>query len=131
MKTITRAEAIEKLRRQCMALVDDDHSLCQVAAKLKIMCGGFSQYTTAELRERYDWIVKSRPGIKREELEELANRWQLARQYVNEKGISCDNQQTESNHPTCHGWDEHTDEEIERYMLEVCGEEVKLVPQAS
>ena len=52
MKTMTRSEALALLRQKCMALVDDDRSLCQVAADLKIgavvcarttVCAGRSQ----------------------------------------------------------------------------------------
>ena len=126
MKTVTREQAIGLLRRRCLALVDDEHSLCEVAARLKIYCGGFSQWTFTELRERYDWIARNRPRITRQELERLANRWQLARQFVNDTELACDYQARETVHPTCRGWDGHTDEELARYVRELCGEEVAI-----
>jgi len=123
MKTITRAEAIELLRSKCAALVDDEHSLCEVAGREKILCGGFAQWSFGELKQRHDWIVKRRPHITRKQLEELANRWQLARQYVSETGLACDNQIKENHHQVCHGWDEFSDEDIARFCQELSGDE--------
>ena len=126
-KTLTHGEAIALLRRRCLALVDEEHSLCQVAAKLHILCGGFSQWTSAELRERYDWIVKKRPGLTRKELEILANRWQLARQFALEEPLSCDVQARETIHPICHGWEGHSDEDLARFCEELTGEPHRVV----
>lgn len=127
-KTLTRADAIALLRRKCLALVDEEHSLCQVAAKLHILCGGFSQWTTGELRKRYDWIVKKRPSVTRAELEALANRWQLARQMALERPLSCDVQARETHHPICQGWEGHSDEDLARFCEELTGEPHRVVP---
>lgn len=128
MKTITRNDAIEMLRKKCTALVDDEHSLCEVASREKILCGGFAQWSFGELKARHDWIVKRRPHITRKELEDLANRWQLARQYVNEEGLACDNQIREKHHPICHGWDEFSDEDLATFCKELSGEEFRIAP---
>lgn len=127
MKTLDRNEAVQLLREKCMALVDDDHSICEVAARLKIFCGGFAQWTFAELKDRYDWIVARHPHITRKELEELANRWQLARQFVSGTALACDNQRCESFHRTCRGWDEFSDEDLARFVAELTGDEVSVV----
>jgi hypothetical protein len=125
---MTRTEAVEVLRRRCIELTDDEHSVCEVAARLNILCGGFSQFTFGELKDRYDWIVKTRgKRITRRELEDLANRWQLARQMVNDEQLSCDNQQKECHHPTCKGWDTHANEDLARFVLELTGETVTVV----
>ena len=121
-KTFTRSEAIALLRKKCVGLVDEDHSLCQVAARLRILCGGFSQWSGPELRRRYDWIAKPRPGIARRELEDLANRWQLARQFVRDEQLSCDVQMHEEQHRVCEGWAGHTDEDLARYCEELTRE---------
>ena len=126
MRTITRAEAIDALRSKFTKLADDDHCMCWVASKLHIFCGGFSQWDGRELRERYDWIVKRRPHIPRKELEDLANRWQLARQFVDETKLSCDTQAIE--HHTCHGWDGFSDEQLAAYFEEAFGEQIEIVP---
>jgi hypothetical protein len=131
MKTMTRKEAVAALRQRCVELTDDEHSVCAVAARLHILCGGFSQYTFGELRERYDWIVKTRgKRTTRQELEDLANRWQLARQEVNDEELSCDNQRTERHHPTCKGWDTHSDKDLARFVEELYGEPVRVVAES-
>ena len=90
MKTWTRARAIDALRKRLLELTDDEHRACMVAAREQIFCGGFSQWKFGELRDRYGWIAKRRPRITRAKLEDLANRWQLARQFVNDSELSCD-----------------------------------------
>lgn len=79
MKVVTRLQAIDDLRRAILQLVDDEHSMCDTAKRLGIYCRGFAQYADEELFERYKWIVQRRGVKTREELEDLANRWQLAR----------------------------------------------------
>lgn len=128
MKTITRSQAIGEIRAELMKLVDEDHSICDVAARLGIFCGGFAQWTFQELKKRYPFIVRSRPHITRAELEELANRWQLARQTVMDTRMSCDTQLAESGKQVCHGWDEFDDEEMAAFHAQLCGEEVEVVP---
>ena len=127
MKTVTRDEAIELLRKKCVALVDDEHCLCDVASRMNILCGGFSQWTFAELKERYAWIAKKHPHITRKELEDLANRWQLARQFVSDSELACDNQQFEQLHQICQGWAGHGNEELARFCQELTGEEHSVV----
>ncbi len=129
MKQITRAQAIEALRSRFLELVDDEHCMCLVASKLHVFCGGFSQWKTHELRQRYDWIVKRRPRITRRELEDLANRWQLARQFVQETPLSCDTQSLE--HHTCQGWQGFSDEQLAGFHRDLLAEEVEIVPQAA
>jgi hypothetical protein len=131
MRTLTRTEAIEALRERCIAITDDEHSLCQVAARLHILCEGFSQWKFHELKERYDWIASRRPGITRSELEELANRWHLARQFVKDAPLACDVQPGERQHQICRGWEGHTEEDLVRFHKELLGEDVRVVPDDS
>lgn len=126
MKTLKRSEAIQLLRTKCVALVDDEHSLCDVASRLNILCGGFAQWSFTELKQRHDWIVKHRPGITRQELEDLANRWQLARQYVGDRKLACDTQMCETHHQVCHGWNEFTEDDLARFLQELTGEEFRV-----
>lgn len=128
MKTMQRKEAIDLLRRKCVALVDDEHSLCDVAQRLHILCGGFQQWSFGELKDRYDWIVKRRPNITRAQLEDLANRWQVARRFVHDEALACDNQLTETYHRTCKGWDEFDEADLARFVEELTGEAVEVVP---
>jgi hypothetical protein len=132
MKKITRDQAINAIRAKLLTLVDDEHSMCEVASRLGIYCTGFSQFKTGPLRERYGWIVESRPGVKRPELEDLANRWQLARQYVLGTLISCDTQAGEhERHHTCLGWQTFADEQLAGFHSELLGEEIEIVPPAA
>lgn len=125
MKTITREAAIEALRRRFLELTDDEHCMCSVAAELHVFCGGFSQWKSHELRQRYDWLLARNPRMTRAQLEDLANRWQLARQFVHDTPLSCDTQTME--HDTCRGWDGFTDEQLAEHMQQLCGEEVRVV----
>ena len=122
MRTLTRPEAIEGIRTKLLSLVDEEHSACQVAADNNIFCRGFRQYTDAELAERYDWLAK-RAG-NRDQLEDLANRWQLARRLVQDKELACDVQCIERD--TCHGWDTHPDEKLAQYYTQLFGEQVSV-----
>lgn len=126
MKTIQRSLAIDQLREKLASLTDDEHSLCQMASRLGVYCGGFSQWTFAELKERYHWIVKHRPHITRDELEDLANRWQLARQFVKETPLACDTQARgeEGEKRVCYGWDNFTNAELARFYAELFGEKI-------
>jgi hypothetical protein len=128
MKKVTRDEAIDAIRGKLLTLVDSEHSMCEVASRLGIFCRGFSQHTTGELRKRYDWIVKNQPWLKREEVEDLANRWQLARQFVLGTPIACDTQaEDHEHHHACMGWREFTDEKLASFHRDLLGEEIEVV----
>lgn len=124
MRTMTRAALIAEIRREVLALVDDEHSFCDVAGSLGIGCTGFRQYSDSELARRYHWIVKARAPSTREELEDLANRWQLARQIVRDQPLSCDVQQLERD--TCAGWDGYADEQLATFHETLTGESVEV-----
>ena len=128
-KKLTRDEAIAALREKLLTLVDDEHSICEVATRRGIFCGGFAQWSAGELRKRHDWIVAGRPGVKRPELEDLANRWQLARQRVLGTALACDTQADEhERHHVCRGWRDFPDERLERFCRELLADEIEIVP---
>jgi hypothetical protein len=132
MRVITRDQAINAIRAKLLTLVDDQHSMCEVAGRLHLYCGGFSQFTTGELRKRFHWIVENRPAAKRDEVEDLANRWQLARQYVTGSLIACDTQaQEHEKHHTCQGWMSFSDEKLAEFHRDLLGEAVEIVPAAA
>jgi hypothetical protein len=116
-ESISRADAISLLRNALMRLAGSDTSICKVAAERGIFCRGFRRYDDAALREEYKWIDERRPGISREELEALGDRWQLARQEVHQLPTACDVQMHE--HDTCGGWDDFTADELSRFILEI------------
>jgi hypothetical protein len=129
MKQMTRVQAIVGLRAKLLTLVDDQHSMCEVATRLKLFCGGFSQWKTHELKERYAWIIKNRPGITRKEIEDLANRWQLARQFVLDSPLACDMQTTGcETHPTCRGWNMFGDDKLAEFYRDIVKEDIEIVP---
>ena len=129
MKRLTRAQAIDELRESLVALTDDDTCVCLAAGRLGIFCKGFAQWKSYELKDRYDWIARNRPGVTRKQLEDLANRWQLARQQVRGTPLACDTQSLE--HHTCDGWDEFDDEKLAAFHADLCGEPVEIVPAAA
>lgn len=124
MRTLTRQALIEEIRREVLALADEEHSFCEVAGKLGIACKGFRQYTDEELARKYRWIVKTRDPSTRAELEDLANRWQIARQIIQDRPLSCDVQQIERD--TCAGWDGYEDEQLVSFHHSLCGETVEV-----
>lgn len=126
MKELTREQTIGDLREALLAVGGEDHSICQVARDQHLFCGGFAQWKLHELKARYPQITRSRPHIKREVLEDLADRWQLARQFVTGEGFACDVQMHEGEHQTCKGWDEFDDDQLEQFHLEFCGEAVHI-----
>ena len=128
MKTLPRSQAIHDIRASLMQLVDEEHSICEVAARLHIFCGGFAQWTFHELKQRFPTIVRSRPRMTRKQLEELANRWQLARQTVSGTGIACDAQMHEREGlQVCRGWNEFSNDQLALFYSQILGEEVSVV----
>lgn len=125
IETVTRTEAIARLRMALMELTDQENCMCKVAAERGIFCSGFQRFTEGELRERYWWIVRKRPQITREELEAIANDWQLAQQDVRDLPIACDVQS--QLHDTCRGWNDFTDQQLAAHLRQVTGNNVRVV----
>ncbi len=121
---MTRAEAIRRLREALIAMTDEEHSMCQVATEKGIYCKGFRRLTDTEFRQRYDWLVSRNPKASRREIEDLANKWQLARQIVDKVPLSCDAQLKE--HDTCNGWNEFTNAELEGFCREILHKNAKI-----
>lgn len=124
MRTLTRDALVGEVRREVLKLVDPEHSFCDVAARLGIGCLGFRHFSDEDLARRYRWIVRRRDPSTREELEDLANRWQLARQIVQDRPIACDVQAIERD--TCAGWDVYSDAELLKFHHRLTGETVRL-----
>jgi hypothetical protein len=123
--TITREEAVTRLRTALLALTDEENCICKVASERGVFCHGFSRFSDAELRDRYWWIVRKRPDIGRAELEKIANDWQLAQQDVRGMGIACDVQT--KIHDTCRGWHDFSDEQLAVFYRQVTGLEIRVV----
>ena len=123
-EAVPRTEAIARLRSELSKLTDIENSICKVAGEKGIFCQGFERYSDAELRNRYGWIVARRPEMTREELETIANDWQLAQQEVYEMPIACDVQCRV--HDTCRGWNDFTNEQLARFYFQLTGNEIKI-----
>ena len=121
-KRVSRATAIALLRSRFLSMCDDDTSMCRVAAQRGIFCKGFSKYTETELRRKYWWLAARDPEMGREELEDLANKWQLAREMRNELDLACDVQRLE--HDTCNGWNDFSNEQLSGYCSEILGQPI-------
>jgi hypothetical protein len=128
MKTMTRQAAIADLRSALVAAAGE-HSICQVAKEKNLFCRGFDQWKLHELKQRYPQITRSRSRLSRPEMEELADRWQLARQFVRGESLACDVQMQEGQLRTCAAWEGFDDDELERFHLELCGEEIRIEEQ--
>lgn len=124
MRTITREQAVAELRRTLMGMVDQQNSLCRVAAWRKIFCRGFSQWTQSELEQRFPGIPRGAGELERGHQELLANRAQLRRQDIHAGKLPCDLEPEERARSGCAGWDEFDDADLARFHREVCGEDV-------
>ena len=117
--SVTRAEIMSLLRSELMKLTNSETSICRAAADHGIFCQGFNRFGDGELRRRFAWLGDRARTLPREELEEIANRWQLARQEVDGLPIACDVQQRE--HDTCRGWDDFTNSDLARFYYQLTG----------
>ena len=124
VESISRDELITRLRREFAKFTDIENSICKVAAERGIYCKGFKRYTDAELRQKYQWIVNKRPELTRDELETIANDWQLAQQEVYELPTACDVQRKV--HDTCRGWNDFTNEQLAKFYYQVTGKEIQV-----
>ena len=126
-KELTRKQAIKQMRKVLLDVVDTsgEHSMCWVNARSRTLCRGFARFSDEELWERYGWIAE-RHGVKsREELEKLADQWQVQRKKLRRKKLSCDMGNCETD--VCSGWDSHTNEALEEFYLCLCDRPVQIV----
>ncbi len=124
MEYVSRPSLIVALRNELAHRANGEMSICKLAAQTGVFCKGFRRYSDAELRERYSWIARKNPDASRAELEETADRWQMARQDVIGAATACDVQQLE--HDACGGWDDFTNEELSRFLLDLTGRTVEV-----
>jgi hypothetical protein len=124
VEAASRTDVIGRLRSQLLKFTDIENSACKIAAERGIFCNGFRQYSEDQLRDRYWWIVRKNPGITREELETVANDWQLAQQEVFATPFACDVQTRV--HDTCRGWDDFSNEQLAQVYTQLTGEAVSI-----
>ena len=123
-ESVSREELVERLRLALTELTDQETSICKAAAERGIFCRGFARYDDPQLRRKYDWIVRKRPGMTRADLEQVANDWQLAQQEVHDLNFACD-VQTQL-HDTCGGWDDFTTDDLARFYSELTGKQIRV-----
>lgn len=116
-EVLSREALIERLRQQLLRLTGTDQSICRMAAERGIFCHGFRQFSERDLRERLHWMTERLPDATRAEIEELGDRWQLARQQVNDLPAACDVQKREQD--LCGGWDDFSDDDLGRFYDEM------------
>ena len=119
MEDTPRALLISNLRAELASRANGEMSVCRLAAENGIFCRGFRRFSDRELRQRYDWIAEKKPGQSRDELEDVADRWQMARQEVDGVATACDVQQIE--HDSCNGWDDFSDDELASFLSTLKG----------
>jgi hypothetical protein len=126
---VTRETAVARLRRKLIALSEEGKSVCKLAAEKGIFCRGFLRDGDDELRFRYAAAIENAGQLKRAELEERANAWQIEKQQ--EKGVllCCDVQYM--GYETCRAWDDFSNEELSRFCAEMLGETVRVYGQVS
>jgi hypothetical protein len=123
--SIDRAEVVNLIRTELLKHTDSETSVCKFATDRGLLCRGFARYGDAELRRKFDWITRRQPGMSREELEEIANRWQLARQDVTALPVACDVQQKE--HDMCRGWDDFSNQDLAKFYTELTAKQIVVV----
>jgi hypothetical protein len=121
-QTISRDGAIDILRAELLKRAGSDMSICKLAAEQNIFCRGFHRQSDVDLRRKFSWINAKNPRMPRAEMEDVVDRWQLARQEVDQLPTACDVQQRE--HDGCHGWDDFSNEELSQFCRELTGRAV-------
>jgi hypothetical protein len=123
-RKVSRSEMIGLLRDELMRLTPEGTSACRAVAERGIFCRGFLRFTDAQLRQRFQWIDEKLQHPSRKVLEDVADRWQLARQEVTEIPLACDVQQME--HDSCRGWDDFSNADLIRFYREISGQNVSI-----
>jgi len=124
-RVFTRERTIDALRDALVKLTDREHSLCQVAADARFFCHGFARFSEVALRRRLANVLENRRVFGRADVEEVANVYQLMRQYVAQAALPCDVECMDRQ--LCGGWDEFANDDLARFHLEILGETVVVV----
>ena len=123
----TRPEVIARLRAALLALTDDEHSMCHVAADRGIFCRGFRRWNASEFDRRYRGAIGRSTHLSRAQMEEFANIWELAEQIRRRVDFACDAQTGPNG---CRGWEEFSNEDLSRFCAEILGRNVEVAGHA-
>jgi hypothetical protein len=121
----SRSEALARLRAALLALTDEEHCICQVAAERGIFCRGFSRWNASEFDRRWRIAIGRSNHLNRPQMEQFANLWQLSEQIRQRVALACD-AKTSGTGP-CRGWEEFSNRELSRFCAEVLGKNVEIV----
>ena len=124
VRIVTRPEAIARIRGRLKSFCDEEHCACAAAAHRGILCGGLRNLSDGELRRRFEWIARSRPGASREELERLVSLYHISRQQLSGAELCCDVETRE--HCGCDGWNMFDDEALARFHEDLTGLPVEI-----
>jgi hypothetical protein len=120
-----RGEAVARLRKALLTLVDGEHSMCQVASERGVFCRGFGRWNASEFDRRWRSAIGRSTHLSRAQMEEFANLWQLSEQHRQRVSLACD---AASNvHGGCRGWDEFSNSDLSRFCADVLGLSVQVV----
>jgi hypothetical protein len=121
---LSRPQAIARIRERLLLWTDDEHCACVAAGRLGAFCQGFRSLSDAELRSRFHWIARKRPGLSREELESLASLYHTARQQVAGATVCCDLETRD--HCACDGWNMFDNDALASFCRELTGSPVRI-----
>ncbi len=122
--SLTRPEALERIREKLKTLTDDENCMCIAGARLGVLCPGFRRFSDEDLRQRFDWIARKRPVASREEIERLVSLYHVARQQVSGAQLCCDVETRE--HCACDGWNGFDNAALEKLSLELTGKRIRI-----
>ena len=95
----------------------------------QLFCRGFSAWNDQELAEHFHWFGNTRPGVEREELEALADRWQLADQTSRRLRVPCDiGESAPVLRCGCQGWERFDDRQLHQLLEELERDEAEGQP---
>ena len=120
---LSRPQAIERLRSNLRLLADEEHCVCAAAARIGVLCRGFQNLSDAELRRRFDWIARPRPGVSRAELEGLVSLYHRGRQDVTGAAVCCDVRRKSTAAATAGTCSDN--DKLEEFSLELTGRRVR------
>ena len=123
----TREETIERLRQGLLALCDDEHSMCEIAAERNIFCRGFRRWHEAEFHRKWKAVIGQSTHLTRAQMERFANIWQLSEQIRCRVGLACDAQTIA--HGPCRGWEEFGNDTLAQFCSEILEKNVVVAKQ--
>jgi hypothetical protein len=121
---VSRPQAIERIRGALLERARDEECACGTAARIGVFCQGFRMLTDVELRRRFDWISRTRPGVSRAEMEHLVSLYHLGRQEVRGAALCCDVETRE--HCACDGWNRFDNATLEKFCFDLTGRSIQI-----